>query len=220
MALAAYAITITQMCNWGLTAMGSRNRIADIDTTEDTEEWRLCDLFFWQATMEAMAAGEWGFATDRLGITQDGTDPTIGSYDHRFAVPTDSLRILFQIDKDNDDVHYNYKREGDWLLSSITDEDDKAYFRYIKEIIDVSKFSPLFVKAAYTNLAILLRDSLIGADEWYLRLVDQYKDILKSAIDQSEMEDYATEGNNDVLEAADGGIGCRKCGQPWGYCRC
>ena len=221
MALSAYSVTITKICNWALSAAGARNRITDIDVTEDTEEFRLCELFFWQAVMEAMQAGEWGFATERIGIEKDATDPTVGSYDFRFAVPSDSLLILFQIDKESDNKHYNYKREGGWILSNEKDEDDKAYIRYVKQITDVSTYPTLFIKAAYSNLAILIRDSLIGADEWYLRLVEAYDAILEKALGQSEMEDFAQEGNDDVINEANGDCGyCYRCKRPWGECTC
>lgn len=205
MALATYAVTTTKMCNWALTAAGARNRITDIDVTEATEEWALCDLFFWQAIMETEQDGQWRFATDRVAIVKDASDPAFGTYSSRLAVPTDALIILFQQVKSDDRTHVDYKREGDWILTNTFDEDDKGYINYIKMIEDVTKFPPLFVRAAYVNLAIKIRASLKGASaeagEWNLRLQREYDAIIITALGQNNMENFAIEGNNDVVGA-------------------
>ena len=205
MALADYAVTITKMCNWALTAAGARNRITDIDVTEDTEEWELCDLFFWQAIMEALQDGRWRFATDRAAIVKDATDPAFGTYSSRLAVPTGSLIILYQQAKSDDRTHVDYKREGDWILTNTTDADDTGYIGYIKMIDDVTKYPPLFVRAAYVNLAIKIRASLKGASaeagEWNLRLQREYDSIIVKALGQNNIENFAIEGNTDVVDA-------------------
>jgi len=214
MALSSYTVTITKMCNWALTAAGARNRIIDIDnpTAEElqTEEYLLSELFFWQAVMEALQDALWVFARDRVAITKDATDPTVGSWKYRLEVPTDSLTVLYQIHKDDDEVHYPFKREGDYILTSTVDSDDKGYILYLKKITDVAKYSPLFVRAAYVNLAIKFRSNLKGVvenEEWDLRLQREYNDIIDKAIEENNLEGWVQEGNEDVLEAAEG------CGQ-------
>lgn len=213
MVLPDYAITKTSICNYAITVGGLGELIDDIDATvpanEQTEQYKLCRLLFWQAIFETMEAGEWGFATTRVEIAKNATDAVIGQRKYRYAVPTDMLRMSRQIDEDSDDVQYDYKIEGDWILSVQTDSDDNGYFIYIKEITDVSKFSSLFVKAAYTNLAIKLRLEIkgVGDGEWDLRLQREYKDIMEDALGLSEIQDWDETGNDDVLNAAGGGCG-------------
>ena len=188
----------TDIANLGLSVAGAANLIGDINTVEDTEEWRMCNAFLWQAVFEAMSAGEWGFATARAELATEDNSPAFGPYQYRCKLPNDVLQIIAQVDQYDDDIHYKYKREGQYILTN----EEACFIRYISRIEDTSHFPPLFIKACYTNLAVLIRNKIKGADEWYLRPHDEYKKVLRDALSQSEMEDYVEEGNNDILEAA------------------
>ena len=196
----AKVVNETMICNMALSVAGARAVLGDIGTIENTEEWRLCNQFLWQIIFEVMSAGDWCFATDRLELAMDETDPAFGPYDHRYQLPLDVIRIIAQVDEDDDDQHYEYKREGRYLLTN----EDTCFIRYIKKIETLELFPPLFVQAVYTRLAIVIRNRLRGADEWYLRLWRDYQEVLDHALGNELSQIFEDDANNDVIEAANG----------------
>ena len=189
----------TQICNMALSVAGAKTLIGDFGTIEDSEEWRMCNAFLWQVIFEVMSAGPWPFAMTRTELAMDATDPAFGPYDHRYVLPLDVLRIIAQVDEDDDETTYEYKKEGGYLLTS----EDTCFIRYIQKVETLERFPPLFITAVYTRLATVIRNRLRGADDWYLRLYRDYKEVLQDALGNCLQEAYEDSGNNDIIEAAD-----------------
>lgn len=204
----------TVICNMALAAAGAENLIGDFSTQEDSEEWRMCNLFLWEALYEMMSAGNWRFATERVELPADTESPAFGPYEFKAKLPLDLLGIQFEVDRDDDRVHPKYKREGQFILTN----NNPCYILYTKKITNVALFPPVFVKVGYTNLAILMRNRLKGADEWFLRLNNELRGILSDALGQELMQDWVIEGNEDVLNAGGGGCNGRWVGGRWLEC--
>ena len=188
----------TSFCNMALSAAGAENLISDVNTNEDSEEWRMCNLFMWQSIFEMMMAANWRFATDRIELAASTEDPAFGPYDYKAQLPSDLLAIQYEVHETDDTIHYKYKREGDYILTN----NNPCYVLYTKKVENLAKFPPVFTKAGYTNLAILMRNRLKGADEWFLRLNNELNNILADAIGAEAIQNYVEEGNEDVVNAS------------------
>jgi len=188
----------TSFCNMALSAAGAKNLIGDVNTNEDSEEWRMCNLFMWQAIFEIQMVANWRFATERVGLAASTTSPAFGPYKYKAELPSGLLAIQFEVDQYSDETHYKYKREGNFILTN----NNPCYILYTQKVENLALFPPVYTKAAYTNLAILMRNKLKGADEWFLRLNRELKDIIADAIGAEAIQDYVMEGNEDVVSAS------------------
>ena len=96
------------------------------------------------------------FALDRQVVAKDSTTPTGDHFSYRYSKPSLCLKVLGigrLVDKRND-----YSVEGDYIY---TDEnyDSGMSVRYIKDITDVTKFSPEFVR--FFSI-VLARDTCVA----------------------------------------------------------
>ncbi len=196
----------TNFCNMALSAAGAKNLIADVNTKENSEEWRMCNLFMWQAIFEMQMAANWRFATERVELAADTASPDFGPYEFKAKLPNNLLAIQFEVDVDSDEVHYKYKREGNFILTN----NNPCYILYTEKKELLAQFPPVFTKAAYTNLAILMRNRLKGSEEWFLRLNNELKQIMADAIGAEAIQDWVIEGNDDVENAGNGSRSDRK----------
>lgn len=154
-------INPTKICNMGLGKLGEY-RITNIKTREAGKPWKLCHLFYEQTRNEVISMAEWVCAKHRanLGASLTGADVLAFGWDYAYNLNTDPpcLRVLRQVDVDDDKTEYDGKREGDrWLTNETT-----CYILYLKELTDTKKMAPLLVEAIYTRLAEKMAFSLTG----------------------------------------------------------
>ena len=90
-------------------------KITEGDTT--SKQAVLCIRFYADARDEALAAHPWNEAKKRIIIHQDGTDPLFG-YDHRYAKPSDCLRVLSVDDSLGSDVSRKQPGVPAWEVES------------------------------------------------------------------------------------------------------
>lgn len=145
-------INATIICNLGLGRLGD-HRIGNIKTPEAGLNWKLCHLFYEQTRNEVEAMAEWVCCKHRadLGAALAGADVPAFGWDYAYSLATDPpcLRVLRQVDADDDTKEYNGKREGDrWLTN-----EDTCYILYLRELTDPKKMGPLLVEAIYTRMA-------------------------------------------------------------------
>jgi len=146
----------TSVCNQALARMGSK-RINDFDDDSDTKpEAIYCRLFFDQTRRALLKDHYWPFAKARVKLSRDtewdvDTDNDFG-YTYAYHLPNDFLRlILFYNGSDYPDghTHYSYELEGKRLLSGET----AVFLKYIKNVIDVGSWDPLFLEVMVLLLA-------------------------------------------------------------------
>jgi len=118
--------------------------------TDDNERARACNEFYTHARDEVLVMTKkgWNCAKRRVQLTAEGTEPTF-DYDYQYRLPEDCLRVLHPSDEGGSNVRVDWERRGDYLLLN----DDECYLVYIYQLTDVTKMSPLLVKAISLQLA-------------------------------------------------------------------
>lgn len=154
-------ISPTIICNLALGRLGD-HRITNIATPEAGKNWKLCRLFYEQTRNEVEAMADWVCCKRRanLGAALAGADVPAFGWDYAYSLATDPpcLRVLKQVDANDDKIEYDGKPEGDrWLTNEET-----CYILYIKELADVKKMAPLLVEAIYTRMAEKMAFSITG----------------------------------------------------------
>jgi len=149
----------TQICNMALGRIGAK-RINDLSDATDTKTEAIqCRLHYAQTRDALMRSHLWRFASHRKQLSEDTDIPAAEDFewDHQFDLPNDFLRLK-SIYEDNNtpdrSTYYSYDIEGTKILTNET----SVYIRYIRRIIDTSKFDPLFTEV----LVLLLADRFIG----------------------------------------------------------
>ncbi len=142
------AISKVEVCNLALSRLGNRDNVANIDAPSTPFErafaiwYDVCRQFMLKKLMPNFALGR-----DVIALLDE--TPSFG-YTYVYQYPKDCLKVLgFGDVQDKENV---YSIEGNRIL---TDEyyEDGLPLRYIKDITDVSQFSPEFVMALSAELA-------------------------------------------------------------------
>jgi hypothetical protein len=105
-------------------------------------------------------------------------------YGNRYALPTDSLRIL-ELPDDHDE---EWTIEGDWLL---TDAGITVPIRYIQRVQDPTQYEPLLVSALSARLAVELAEELTQSNNKRDLAAREYEEILDKARQTDALEDSA-----------------------------
>lgn len=115
-------------------------------------------------------------------------------YKYQFALPDSCLRVIAQVDPDNDNLEYKHAIEGDYLL---TDEDN-AYIKYVLQLTDPDKWDSILREVIALRLAIDLAIPLTGSTLIASKMEKRYKDKLAEcgAVDFQE-------GTLDVVDQSD-----------------
>ena len=171
------ALTEVRICNLALGKIGAE-RITSL--SQDKKEAKLCSLFYSEKRDEVLEAHPWNFATDRVALTQIGTAPISGyAYQYQLPVSPKCLKVLEITESVG-----NWKVEGDYLLCN----EDTVEIRYIKQVVDVSKFDSLFTDALAcllaSELAIPITENLQMANMMY----QKYLVVLRRARGEDNME--------------------------------
>ena len=177
--------SVTTICNQALGQIGA-NRIADFDSdTENSPEHRQCRLHY-EPTRDALIRSHWWrFASDRKALSQDTVTPAF-EWDYQYFLPTDFLRMksIYE-NRFSDENILPYALEGNLLLTN----ESEMSIRYIKKVVDVSKFDPLFVAVLVLELAKKFIGPLAGAPPRLVKVLnDELKDLMSQvrALDRQE----------------------------------
>lgn len=178
------ALTETDITNMALGKIGSK-RIDDLD--EDTSlEAILCRIHFDQTRDSLIRSHFWRFASTRVALVQDGTDPAF-EWDNQFILPDDFMRLKSIYENRFSDENYrSYALEGQRLLTN----ESTMEIRYIKKVTDVTEFDPLFVEVFILLLARKLVGPLgKGAPALKKEIADDLKELMPAvwAVDGQEI---------------------------------
>lgn len=211
------AISKTSIQNMALILVGGKKVITDSDAIKGA---RLVKSLF-EMSYKAMLVLpiDWKFATTRAQLTAT-TAPTIGSYSYRYKLPVKNLRIIAQIDVDDDDVEYQFRIEN-YVLSSrptpvLVSNEATSYVKYIFDLgsdNDIGKWPPYFARLVALDLAILLCEPLKQdkkkKNQLLVMMTERSIGWLPQAIQANAIEDMDVstrsvnldKGNEDVLDA-------------------
>lgn len=132
--------TDVSICNSALIKIGVSSRIASLD--EDSKAAILCKEQFPKLRDEVLEQHDWIFARKRASLAPLGTAPVWG-YASAFQLPADCLAVR-EIEGDPE-----YQTEGRTI---VTDE-SAIKIRYTAQIVDISKFTPLFCETLALRIA-------------------------------------------------------------------
>jgi hypothetical protein len=137
-------ISAVDICNLALDLIGQGPPIVSFD-----EGSNLANTFkrrYPLSRNEVLRIHPWNFAIHRENLVQLTETPDSG-YTYQYQLPVDPLclRVLEVTNVVNPD----YRIEGDRLLTNETE----VSIRYIKEVVDTSKFDSLFCKALALRIA-------------------------------------------------------------------
>lgn len=212
-------IAKVDIINLALSLCGAKKVIAVADNTKAAK--LAASLFKTSYRAIAELPHNWKFLTSRaqLGAL---TEPGFGSWEHQFEIPIFCLRVLAQIDVDDDTLEYDWKREV--YIDSTGGEHDAlltnqatCYIRYIRDRGTdqaIARWPGWFSRIIALDLAILLCEPLkqdkVKKNQLLQMMVDPVRGWLPLAIASNGMEDVTTnkdgvnldDGNKDVLEAS------------------
>lgn len=212
------AISRTSVQNMALILVGGKKVITDADAVKGA---RLVKSLF-EMSYKAMLVLplNWKFATTRDSFTST-TAPTIGQYAYRYIIPKECLRIIAQIDVDDDTVEYAHRIEN-FVLSNrptpvVVSDESTFYCKYIFDLgddSDIGRWPPYFAKLVALDLAILLCEPLKQdkkkKNQLLVMMTEPHIGWMAMAVQGNAMEDMDVsdrsmdlgKGNDDVLDAA------------------
>lgn len=186
----------TQIANMALNRLG----VEPISSLNDnTKRAKVLKNLFDITRNNVLEAAPWNFAMQRVILTPLASAPLF-DFSNKFSLPSDVLRVwsvtsggstsgssgvkhpydLYRLDPEID-----YRVEGNDLVSDIS----KAYVIYIKEISDVTLFSPGFVKAFYLTLAAEASYSIIQNTTEKNSLIEEAEFYISRAASVNSQED-------------------------------
>ncbi|MCK5021096.1 MAG: hypothetical protein KAS32_29065 [Candidatus Peribacteraceae bacterium] len=176
------------ICNLSLSWLGG-NRITSLD--DDTDEANLCVDNYEFSRDTVLEMRNWTFATSRVKLNPLVEAPEFG-FKFKCVLPPECIRVI-QASTDPDFRYgIEWVREENLLLSNYPD----PYIRFIKRMTDVTRFSPLFVKAMAAQLAADMAIPLTASK----KLMDAMMARMDYFLEQAGGMD-GTQGRNQKLRA-------------------
>ncbi len=148
--------------------------VTSIETPETKAE-KICAKWYDDARRITLEEHTWNFATKRDNLAQDTDNPPFGYIAQSDSLPSDFIRMV-SLGADEDDQ--DYEIEGNQIL---TNSDGPYKLRYIYNITDVTKFSPLFIQALSYKLAELMSFEFDGRNTTKNTMKELFEDSIKSA---------------------------------------
>lgn len=173
------------ICNLALAHLGDVANIASIDPPDGSAQADHCARFYPVARNALLEMHDWGFASRRVALAQLGNPTTTWAY--CYAQPADLLNTISVLASDaTDDTSVAMPQPVTWndmvmpatgagsytpqpfVLESLDDGADVlltnqagAVLRYVAQVQDTTKFSPLFVVTLSWSLASMLAGPIL-----------------------------------------------------------
>ncbi len=137
---AGVATGAISICNEAIALLGGQTLT---DFTDNTQEARLVDQFYYSAIKDTLRDYDWAFATKRSSELAELDDEPEFGFSYQYQLPSDCLRVI-GVYGDPD-----FEIEGETLLTDET----VVQIKYVYSITDVSLFDSLFRRALVRRLA-------------------------------------------------------------------
>lgn len=141
------------ICNLALQRLGQK-RVTSVETPT-TPNGDACKDFYKQTLRECLEQGVWPFASLFAQLTVDGIKEPAYGYANAFALPNDFVRLLtlgdHTINADTPSSLFDMS-EG-YIFTDEEDDTSTINIQYIADSVPVAKYSPLFIKFLYLQLA-------------------------------------------------------------------
>lgn len=157
------------ICNSALSKIGAQ-RILSLN--DNNERSRLMKEQYEKNRDELLYSHPWNFATDRVQLAPLVEKP-IYDWDYQFQLPADCLRV-YGTDLPKE---YPWKVEGRMLMANV----NAVSIKYIKQVTDVSQFTPGFSEVLATKIASDVCYSITQSVTLRDQLLREYNDKLRQA---------------------------------------
>lgn len=192
--------SIVSICNMALANIGKTD-INDLD--EASAEARACKRFYNHTLDLLLQAYPWRFAGKTLALAELANDKP-GEWKRAYARPAGCLKVRWVAPQYSEtdpctltkqqEISIPYDIEGQTIYCNLS----PAFLRFTLRVTDPSKYSPLFIEAMASHLAVrlampLTRDPKVRADAYQLAIVDQGQAQTADANEVRETSDHETE---------------------------
>lgn len=151
--------------------------VASLSDTTPTGRWMKRN--FVPSRNMVLAKTPWSFACTRATIPVDPTPPAFG-WSYMYSLPRTCIRPLpLRVNGEMNGKLIPYQSEAGYLL---TNQSVKIYLRYIQEAEDVSMWSPLFVEALSTLLALRASQWITGKASYTQAMSIAYEKAITEAM--------------------------------------
>lgn len=165
------------ICNLALDEL-KQSPVTSISTPTTNSEF-ICQRWYDASRQECLEAHPWKFATKRIILTPDPSMTPSFGYAYAYQLPVDYIRLVSIGDDYLKDLKRDYEDENGYLLlptGTSASDPLSLYVRYIFDLIDVTKFSPLFVKYLVLKLALNMSNKFSISASLKTTLKDDFKD--------------------------------------------
>jgi len=171
------AASPVEICNLSLSWLGG-NRILSLD--DESDEGRHCKANYDPSRRAVLEGREWTFAVERVQLPELVEPPLFG-WTHKFLLPSDCLYTVGVYNPQHSNrpeppqVEHRVERRN--ILARIA----IVNVVYILNIIDTTKFSPLFDQALAAHIAMNIAIPLTENSAHYDRMATLYLHNLDTA---------------------------------------
>lgn len=154
----AAASSPEDICNLALDDL-KQAPVTSITTPRSNTE-SVCARNYDTVRRECLFAHPWKFAITRIQLTPDPSATPLFGYAYAYKLPVDYIRLITVGDDYIGDLRTLYEIESNQLLAvagNVTFDGTTKDVRYMRDVTDVTKFSPGFV--TYLRLKLALRMS-------------------------------------------------------------
>lgn len=172
----------TDICNLALDDL-KQAPIKSIDTPQSSTEY-ICARWYDTVRRECLFAHPWKFAIKRIQLTPDPFYVVPFGYMYAYPLPVDYIRLVSKGDDYLGDLKSTYENEDNHIIAVSGDvvfDGTTIDVRYIRDITDVTKFSPGFVTYFHLKLALRLCNKFSISQTMKTQLKDDFRDAESEA---------------------------------------
>ena len=185
-----------EICNLALSWLAG-NRILSLD--DDSEEGRHCKANYDPSRRAVLEGREWTFAVKRIQLPALVEAPLFG-WTHKFLLPSDCLYSIGVYDPGHgnrpEPPQIQHRVEQREVLAWIANVDVK----YIIDIIDTTRFSPLFDQTLAAHIAMNIAIPLTENVQHYDRMATLYQFNLDAAAASDGMQGTREHLDTSIME--------------------
>lgn len=148
-------------------------------TTPNSSTEQLCARNYDATRRECLFAHPWKFAIKRDQWTPNLSTPPLFGYLYAYDLPNDYIRLITVGDDYLCDLRQQYEIENNQLLAVSGDvvfDGTTKDIRYMRDVIDVTKFSPGFITYFRLKLGIRMSNKFNVSPQIKAGLKDDFKD--------------------------------------------
>lgn len=168
----------TEIANRALTKLGQTSVLL---ITDDNAAARVMNRIFDSVADSEVQDNRWKFAIARTRLSALEATPVDGQFRYQYPLPMDYLALIQVGDfyaRTYSSSRTRWSVEGTNIL---TDLPAPLNFRYVQRITNVALFTPMFVEALASRLALEACETLTQSDSKYQRVAAQYREALMRA---------------------------------------